>query len=60
MLKLINEQRENTSKPNIWSTMNTVQLQVTLDLIPAGGEVHLIDSFNPAFWKTQPKTNYRV
>ena len=36
--------------------MNSIQLQLTLTKIPAGGKVLMISSFNPSFWKNQPKT----
>ena len=54
--KLENETRKDPSKPNIWSKMNTIRINVTVTKIPTGGEVVLISSFKPDFWKNQPKT----
>lgn len=56
MMKLINKQRLTKVMPNIWSTMNTIQLRVIIKEMPINGQVQLISAFNPAFWKTQPKT----
>ena len=55
MMKLINEQRKDPVKPNLWSSMNTIQLKIFIDEIPENGEILLFSSFNPSFWKTQPK-----
>ena len=60
MIKLINSQREVNDKPNIWSTMNTVKIQVKVEEIPKNGEVRLISSFDPSFWMNQPKTIYEI
>ena len=56
MIKLINEQRQNKTMPNIWSEMRTKQIQVIIEELPANGEVTLISAFDPSFWKTQYKT----
>lgn len=60
MIKLQNEQRNDSSKPNIWSQMLTVKLEITIKEIPEGGEVYIISSFDPNFWKTQPKAIKKV
>ena len=60
MIKLQNEQRNISSRPNIWSQMKSVKLEITIKEIPEGGEVHIISSFEPNFWKTQPKTIKKV
>ena len=52
MAQMQNIQRKNTSKPNVWSSMLTVKLEITITEIPKNGEVHIISSFNPNFWKT--------
>ena len=40
--------------------MLTVKLEITIKEMPANGEVHIISSFNPNFWKTQPKTIKKI
>lgn len=53
---LQNVTRKEKTKPNMWSTMNTVRIRVAVNQIPADSEVLLISSYKPDFWMNQPKT----
>ena len=53
---LKNETRDNAQKPNLWSQMNTIRINIKVDELPPKGEVYLFSSFAPDFWMNQPKT----
>ena len=57
---LMNQQREFADKPNIWSEMNSKQINIKVTKMPDQGELYLFGSFHPDFWLNQPKTNKYV
>ena len=51
IMHLQNEQRKVSTKPNLWTTMNTVQLSINVKKVPEDGEILMLSNYRPDFWK---------